>query len=57
MLCTHFQNPQMSLGKLEQLQKAMELLKMPTGAPKSIEEAKRKQYQFWDTQPVPKIGL
>jgi len=48
-------NPQMSLGKLEQLQKAMELLKMPTGAPKSIEEAKRKQYQFWDTQPVPKI--
>ncbi|KAK2151268.1 hypothetical protein LSH36_369g03008 [Paralvinella palmiformis] len=44
-----------SLGKLQQLQKAMELLKLPQGAPKSMEEAKRKQYHFWDTQPVPKL--
>ena len=43
---------------MQQLQKAMELLKMgqPSGAPRSIEEAKRKEYAFWDTQPVPKIG-
>ena len=34
----------------------MELLKLPQGAPKSMEEAKRKQYHFWDTQPVPKLG-
>jgi hypothetical protein len=34
----------------------MEFLKMPQGAPKSMEEAKRKSYQFWDTQPVPKLG-
>ncbi len=26
------------------------------GAPKSIEEAQRKIYQFWDTQPVPKLS-
>ncbi len=34
----------------------MELLKPSQGAPKNMEEAKRKQYQFWDTQPVPKLG-
>ena len=51
-----WQNSLASLGKLQQLQKAMELLNLPQGAPKSMEEAKRKQYQFWDTQPVPKLG-
>lgn len=53
-----FQNYQMSFGKLQQIQKAMEMLQMNQGqyAPKSLEEAKRKQYQFWDTQPVPKLG-
>ena len=53
-----FQNLAMPVGKLQQLQKAMELLKVSqqTGAPKSMEEAKKKSYAFWDTQPVPKIG-
>jgi hypothetical protein len=53
-----------SLDKVAQLQKAMELLKVTqaaaggagAAAPRSMEEAKRKQYAFWDTQPVPKIG-
>jgi hypothetical protein len=26
------------------------------GAPKSMEEASKKRYQFWETQPVPKIS-
>ena len=50
----------MNMGKLQQLQKAMELISLqqgaPAAAPKTIEEAARKQYQFWDTQPVPKIS-
>ena len=51
-----------SLDKVAQLQKAMELLKVTQAqgaqaAPRSMEEAKRKSYAFWDTQPVPKIGM
>ena len=38
----------------------MEMIGLQPGAgapnaPKSIEEAQRKTYQFWDTQPVPKL--
>ncbi|XP_074658765.1 glycylpeptide N-tetradecanoyltransferase 1-like isoform X1 [Tubulanus polymorphus] len=44
---------------LQDIQKAMELLNMQqamVGAPKSIEEASKKSFQFWSTQPVPKIN-
>lgn len=55
------QSIQKSMSQLQQiqaLQKVMENMKVsPQGAPKNMEEAKRKQYQFWDTQPVPKIGM
>ena len=45
------------LANLTQIQSALELLTMPQGAaPKSIDEAKKKKYQFWETQPVPKFG-
>lgn len=41
---------------LQKIQWAMELLSMPQGAPKSLEEANKKRYQFWETQPVPKLS-
>ncbi|XP_064648041.1 glycylpeptide N-tetradecanoyltransferase 2-like [Lineus longissimus] len=47
------------VDKLQEIQKAMmmDLLNIQgqSGAPKSIEEAQRKRYEFWDTQPVPKL--
>ena len=46
-----------NLRQLQHLQKSFELLR--TGepkAPKTKEEALKKKYQFWDTQPVPKLG-
>lgn len=56
------------MSKLHQIQKAMEMMGLQSAAgaaaaaggvpnaPKSIEEAQRKTYQFWDTQPVPKLS-
>ena len=49
------------MSKLHQIQKAMEMIGLQPGAgapnaPKSLEEAQRKTYQFWDTQPVPKLS-
>ncbi|WAQ94662.1 NMT1-like protein, partial [Mya arenaria] len=44
----------------EQIQrtvKELEMLSMVAGnAPKSMDEATKKRYQFWETQPVPKIN-
>ena len=46
-----------NLRQLQTLQKSFELLKAgEPKAPKTTEEALRKKYQFWDTQPVPKLG-
>jgi len=48
---------QVSLSQLQKLQKAMELLKLQGQAtPRTMDDAKHKKYQFWDTQPVPKLG-
>ncbi|XP_072028638.1 glycylpeptide N-tetradecanoyltransferase 2-like [Amphiura filiformis] len=47
-------NAQVSMNKLRDFQKAMEML-VPQGPAKNIDEAKKKHYQFWDTQPVPKL--
>ncbi|XP_078322109.1 glycylpeptide N-tetradecanoyltransferase 2-like [Crassostrea virginica] len=43
---------------IQKIQKAVELLSMSqgAGAPKSTEEATKKRYRFWETQPVPEIN-
>ncbi|XP_071102854.1 glycylpeptide N-tetradecanoyltransferase 2-like [Haliotis cracherodii] len=43
------------MAGLQQIQKAVEFLTLQQGAPKSIEEAKKKKFHFWETQPVPKF--
>ena len=46
-----------NLRQLQNLQKSFELLRAAdVKAPKTTEEALKKKYQFWDTQPVPKLG-
>ena len=40
---------------MSQIKAAMELF-VPAGPAKNIEEAKKKTYNFWQTQPVPKLG-
>uniref|UniRef100_A0A4W4FSP9 Glycylpeptide N-tetradecanoyltransferase n=1 Tax=Electrophorus electricus TaxID=8005 RepID=A0A4W4FSP9_ELEEL len=42
--------------KLQEIQKAIELFSVGPGPAKTMEEASRRTYQFWDTQPVPKLG-
>lgn len=43
--------------QLQKIQKAVELLSMSRGAaPKSMDEAAKKRYQFWETQPVPRLN-
>lgn len=48
--------PETSMAGLQKIQKAVELLSMSQGAPKSMEEATKKRYRFWETQPVPEIN-
>ncbi|KAG5854815.1 hypothetical protein ANANG_G00041770 [Anguilla anguilla] len=42
--------------KLQELQTAIELFSLGKGPAKTMEEATHRSYQFWDTQPVPKLG-
>jgi len=42
---------------MKEIQKVVELLKLNQPTPKSMDEARQKHYQFWDTQPVPKLGI
>lgn len=51
----HMQNPGLPIQKLQDIQRAMELLSCQ-GPAKSIDEAAKHKYQFWDTQPVPKLS-
>lgn len=51
-----FSLKQTSMAGLQKIQKAVELLSMSQGAPKSMEEATKKRYRFWETQPVPEIS-
>lgn len=60
----HFQSslslPQVNslpADKLQEIQKAIELFSVGQGPAKTMEEATRRSYQFWDTQPVPKLGI
>lgn len=52
-----------TVQKMEEIRRAMEMLIMQSGgagasgtAPRSTEEAQRKKYEFWETQPVPRLG-
>uniref|UniRef100_A0AAY4AIP9 Glycylpeptide N-tetradecanoyltransferase n=1 Tax=Denticeps clupeoides TaxID=299321 RepID=A0AAY4AIP9_9TELE len=49
------QNPPIPMQKLQDIQRAMELLSTCQGPAKNIDEASKHKYQFWDTQPVPKL--
>ncbi|XP_069846523.1 glycylpeptide N-tetradecanoyltransferase 2 isoform X3 [Dipodomys merriami] len=51
----HSTNPTLPMQKLQDIQRAMELLSVYQGPARSIDEATRRRYQFWDTQPVPKL--
>lgn len=51
----YVQNPGLPIQKLQDIQRAMELLSCQ-GPAKSIDEATKHKYQFWDTQPVPKLS-
>ncbi|XP_071957091.1 glycylpeptide N-tetradecanoyltransferase 1-like isoform X2 [Antedon mediterranea] len=44
-----------SIKKIQDLSNQMELLNRSSSSVKSIEAAKRKTYDFWDSQPVPKF--
>jgi glycylpeptide N-tetradecanoyltransferase len=46
-----------SANQIKNLQKFLDSMKISEAKPpKTTEEAKKKKYQFWDTQPVPKLG-
>ncbi|KXJ28238.1 glycylpeptide N-tetradecanoyltransferase 2 [Exaiptasia diaphana] len=42
-------------NQIKDLQKFLDAMKIDGKPPKTAEEAKKKKYLFWDTQPVPKI--
>ncbi|KPP56983.1 hypothetical protein Z043_125349, partial [Scleropages formosus] len=42
--------------KIQEVRKAIRLFLMSQGPARTLEEAGRRSYLFWDTQPVPKIG-
>ncbi|XP_036763938.1 glycylpeptide N-tetradecanoyltransferase 2 isoform X2 [Manis pentadactyla] len=49
-------NPTIPMQKLQDIQRAMELLSACQGPARNIDEATKHRYQFWDTQPVPKLN-
>ncbi|KAG8504989.1 Glycylpeptide N-tetradecanoyltransferase 2, partial [Galemys pyrenaicus] len=49
-------NPTFPMQKLQDIQRAMELLSACQGTARNIDEAAKHRYQFWDTQPVPKLN-
>ena len=40
---------------MQTIAKAMEQMQFQSKSVKSIDEAKKKQFEFWNTQPVPKM--
>ncbi|KAK2500303.1 hypothetical protein MC885_020503 [Smutsia gigantea] len=42
--------------RIQEIQKAIELFSVGQGPAKTMEEASKRSYQFWDAQPVPKLG-
>ncbi|KAM5235407.1 glycylpeptide N-tetradecanoyltransferase 2 [Ctenodactylus gundi] len=49
-------NATIPMQKLQDIQRAMELLSACQGPARNIDEAAKRRYQFWDTQPVPKLN-
>nr|KAF6431950.1 N-myristoyltransferase 2 [Rousettus aegyptiacus] len=49
-------NPAIPMQKLQDIQRAVELLSACQGPARNIDEAAKHRYQFWDTQPVPKLN-
>ncbi|XP_014673869.1 PREDICTED: glycylpeptide N-tetradecanoyltransferase 1-like [Priapulus caudatus] len=47
--------PPVNMAKLKEIQKAVEMFSLHQGAAKTLEEATRKHYAFWSTQPVPQL--
>jgi len=47
--------PDVQIKHLSQIQNALEMLALPQAAPKNMDDAKKKKFQFWETQPVPKF--
>lgn len=47
--------PAVSVAKLKEIQKAVEMFSLHQGTAKTMEEASRKHYAFWSTQPVPQL--
>uniref|UniRef100_A0A8C5IQA7 Glycylpeptide N-tetradecanoyltransferase n=1 Tax=Junco hyemalis TaxID=40217 RepID=A0A8C5IQA7_JUNHY len=50
-------NPSPIPNPSTEIQKAIELFSVGQGPAKTMEEASKRSYQFWDTQPVPKLGM
>ncbi|KAM6951101.1 glycylpeptide N-tetradecanoyltransferase 1-like [Aplochiton taeniatus] len=46
----------LSEEKQQEIQKALHLFSLGQGLPKTLEEARRRTYRFWNTQPVPMLG-
>jgi len=42
---------------IQDIRKAMEVFSLHQKPAKTAEEAMQKHYQFWSTQPVPKMGM
>jgi len=52
----HDSSQKPSANQIKDLQKFLDAMKVDGKPPKTTEEAKKKKYLFWDTQPVPKLG-
>ncbi|XP_029134939.1 glycylpeptide N-tetradecanoyltransferase 2 [Labrus bergylta] len=42
--------------KQQEIQRALHLFSMGSNLPKTLQQAKKRTYSFWDTQPVPRLG-
>lgn len=42
--------------KQQEIQRALHLFSLGPAVPKSIQQAKKRTYRFWETQPVPRLG-
>ncbi|XP_037610240.1 glycylpeptide N-tetradecanoyltransferase 1-like [Sebastes umbrosus] len=42
--------------KQQEIQRALHLFSMGPNLPKTLQQAKKHTYHFWDTQPVPRLG-
>uniref|UniRef100_A0A8C5P2X4 Glycylpeptide N-tetradecanoyltransferase n=1 Tax=Jaculus jaculus TaxID=51337 RepID=A0A8C5P2X4_JACJA len=52
----YHKSPSIPIQKLQDIQRAMELLSVCQIPARIIDEATKHRYQFWDTQPVPKLN-